>query len=296
MKSRGVLAALLLMVLGSLGISFVQPSLAASVHAVKQRDDVFLLPPPAQLRGATLGYRAAAADLLWAKLILEYGLHWQEKRPFPDSVRYIDGVLAVEPTFPPLYEFVDTILTYPPPPGGTDEDAHTAHAYLERGTRERPYDATVWLRFGQFTAFIAPSFLKDKQEIERWRVEGAKAIARAVELGSDSNRALAATTILDKAGERDAAIAQIQRAYAVTDDPTVREEMLLRLGKLKATADAEQAITVVDRQWHAYYPFLSRGQALLLGPRAPTARCAGPGSYARRGCERDWTASVEAAK
>ena len=296
MNREGMLVAVLVMVLGGVGIAFVQPPLAARVHTVKQRDDVFLLPPPAQLRASTLGYRAAAADLLWAKLILEYGLHWQEKRPFPESTRYIDGVLAVEPTFPPLYEFVDTILAYPPPPGGTEEDVRKARAYLEQGTRERPYDATVWLRYGQFIAFLAPSFLKDEQEIDRWRVEGAKAIAHAVELGSDTQRALAATSILDRAGERDAAISQIQRAYAVTDDPTIREEMLLRLKKLQATAEAEEAISVVDREWHARYPFLTRGAALLIGPRQSPTRCAGPGSYDRRGCARDWSAAIEAAK
>jgi hypothetical protein len=288
----GILGALL----GIGGIALVQPPLAESVHKVRQRDDVFLLPPPAQLRAMTLGYRAAAADLVWAKLILEYGLHWQEKRPFPDVTRYIDGVLALEPDFPTLYEFVDTILVYPPPPGGTEEDARTARRYLERGTRERPYDPNAWLRYGQFVAFLAPSFLKDPKESDRWRVDGANAMLRAVELGSSSQRSLAATSILDRAGERNATIAHLERSYAMTDDPDMREQLMLRLVKLKGAADAEQAIGVFEREWWTHYHFLTRGQTLLIGPqRSPTA-CAGPGSYGRPGCAKDWDAMIAEGK
>jgi len=276
------------LVLGAIGIGVVQPAMAESTRKVRQGDDAFMLPPPAQLRAMTLGHHAAAADLVWAKLILEYGLHWQEKRPFPDATRYIDGVIALEPDYPPLYEFVDTILVYPPPPGGTEEDARTARRYLERGTKERPYDPAAWLRYGQFIAFLAPSFLKDEKEIERWRVDGANAIAHAVELGSDAQRSLAATSILDRAGERSAVIAHLERSYAMTDDPDLREQYLLRLAKLKGAAEAEKAIGAVDREWHTRYQFLTRGAALLIGPPRSPTECAGPGSFDRRGCARDW--------
>lgn len=276
-------------------IAVVQPDLAKTVHSVKQRDDAFLLPPPRQLHAMTFGYKAAAVDLLWAQLILEYGLHWQEKRPFPDVTRYIDGILVLEPDFPTLYRFVDTILVYGPTPG-TEEDARTARRYLERGTRERPYDPEMWLQYGQFLAFLAPAFMKDEKEIERWRVEGASAIVHAVGLGADAQRSLAASTILDKAGERKAAISSLQRAYAMTDDPDMREQYLLKLKKLEATAEAEQSISVVEREWQTRYRFLSRGTALLVGPSRSATKCAGPASYERRGCPRDWTSAIAEAQ
>lgn len=276
-------------------VAILQPSQATMVHAVRQRDDVFLLPPPAELRAMTLGYRAAATDLLWASLILEYGLHAQEKREFSDVTRYIDGILALEPDFPTLYDFVDTILVYAPG-GATAERARIARAYLERGTRERPYDHTVWLRYGQFIAFLAPSFLTDKAEIEAWRIEGAQAIGRAVELGGDAQRSLAATTILDRAGERSAAIAHAQRVYALTDDPSIREEMLLRLRKLQASDESERAISTVEREWRDNFRAFSRGEALLLGPLRDPAACAGPQSFDRPDCPSDWSAAVERAR
>lgn len=294
--ARGALVTFVLAALAVAGIASVQPSLARNAHKVRQRDDVFLLPPPAELRAMTLGYRAAATDLLWAKLLVEVGVHWQEKRPFPDVTRYVDGIIALEPDFPTIYDYVDTIIMYPPPPGGTAEDARTTRRYLERGVAERPYDANVWLHYGQFIAFLAPSFLTDKEEIERWRVDGATAITRAVELGTDVQRSLAAATILSKSGERKASIEHLQRAYAMTDDAAMREQFALKLRALQADAAAEDAVTLVDREWHASYPFLPRGMTLLLGPRRAPGACAGPASYTRRGCARDWQQAVDEAK
>lgn len=296
MNARGALVAFLLALGGVAGISLVQPSLARSAHKVRQRDDVFLLPPPAELRAMTLGYRAATTDLLWAQLLLEVGLHWQEKRPFPYITRYIDGILSVEPDFPTIYDFVDTMIMFPPPPGANAEDARITRRYLERGVEARPFDANVWLHYGQFITFLAQSFLTDKEEIERWRTEGALALMRAVELGSDAQRSLAAVTILSKSGERKATIEHLQRAYAMTDDVGMREQFALRLKSLQADAVAEDAVSVVDRAWQTGFPFLSRGTTLLLGPRRSATLCAGTTSYTRRGCPRDWQQAVDEAK
>lgn len=293
--SRSILVAALVSVASIAAIAFTQPGLAASVHKVKQRDDVFLLPPPKQLQAATIGYKSAATDLLWAKLILEHGLHWQERRPFPDVTRYVDGIIALEPDFPTLYRFVDTLLVYNPS-GGTEADARAARKYLEIGIQARPYDPDVWLQYGQFTAFLAGSFLKDPAEIDRWRVTGAHAIARAVELGADAQRSLAVGAILDKAGEREATIAFLDRAYAMTDDPEMQQQYLLRLRKLRATSQAEESVSVVEREWRTKYRFLSRGEAMMIGPTRAPAFCAGPASYERRGCARDWTQAIQQSK
>lgn len=290
-RSRSILTSVIIALVGVVGIALVQPGLAKGVRKVRQRDDVFLLPPPTQLRALTLGYRAAVTDLLWAKLILEWGLHAQEKRAFPDSTRYIDGILALEPDFPTVYKFIDTLLVYNTI-GGTEEDARTARRYLEMGTRERPYDPAIWLQYGQFTAFLAPSFLKDEKEIERWRLDGALAIAHAVELGSGAHYSLAASSILGKAGERKATIEHLQRTYVMTEDPEMREQVLLKLRHMQASADSEAALTVVEREWRSRYPFLSREAALLIGPRRSPSACAGPGAYDRRGCPLDWEAAI----
>jgi hypothetical protein len=294
-SSSGVLAAVLATVLGIGGIALVQPGLASTAYKVRQRDDVFLLPPPRELRVMTLGYRAAATDLLWAKLILEYGLHAREKRAFPDAYRYVDGIIALEPEFPTVYRFLDTILVFNPI-GGTADDARMARRYFEMGTRNRPYDPEMWSLYGQFIAFLSPTFLTDETEIQQWRADGARALTRAVELGGDPSRSLSATTMLSKAGEQKAAIQHLQRAYAMTEDPNIREQILLHLRKLEASSEAEESISVIEREWRSRYGFLSRGTALLIGPRRSAAACAGRDAYGRRGCPNDWTAAIEDSK
>lgn len=281
----GVLA----MAVCALGIAAVQPRLSKEVAAVKLGDDATALPPPRQLRAMALGYRSAAADLLWAKLLVEQGVRSEQKRTFEGIRQYIDGIIELEPDHPTLYRFVDTLLIYKPGAVGTADDARAARAYLERGTRERPYDHEMWLHYGQFVAFLGPSFLSDNDEIQRWRKEGALAISQAVELGADADRTLSASTLLSKAGETKAAIQQLQNHYALTDNPDTRQQIRLKLEKLQGSVEVANAVGVVEGVWRDRYPFLTKGETLLVGPPRDPAHCAGPGSFQARECAADWT-------
>jgi hypothetical protein len=275
---RALVAALLLV--AGLGVARTRGPLAAIAHTIKPRDDIYALPPPAELRAMSLGHRAAAADLLWSKLLVEYGVHWAERRPFLDIARYADAILALEPDYPPLYAYIGTLLVYRPPQG-TEEDARHARGFLDRGIRVRPTDYRRWTEYGQFVAFIGPSFLQAPSEKERWRREGAEALARAVELGEGADRSLTAATLLGRAGERRAAIRYLRRAFALADDETTRDEIGAKLRELEARAEEEAArenAREVETRWQRDYPFLSRGMYLLLGPSRDAARCAGRGA------------------
>lgn len=269
----------------------VQPRMASTFHTVKERDDVYILPPPRQLRAATLGYRSAVADMLWAKLLVEYGVHVVEKRPFPDLTKYMDAILALEPGYKPLFRYCDTLIVYHGGGAGTEEDARTARRYLERGIREQPYDHEIWLQYGQFVAFLGPSFFKNQADRDLWRKEGSEAILRAVELGADADRALSAASILSKAGETKALIAQLHRAYALTDDPATREEIAFKLERLQANAERESIehdMKFVESVWRSDYSFLRRGEFMQIAPPVDPLRCAGPGASARKECRRGW--------
>ena len=278
---------------GALGVGWLQPRLAGAVHRVTAREDVYALPPPAELRALTLGYHAAATDMLWAKLLVENGIHHSEHRAFPDLDRYIDGLIALEPDYAPLYRYVDSLLVYRPPRGNAD-DARAARRYFERGLEARPNDAQIRFQYGQFLAFLAPSFLDDPAETQKWRRDGADAIMKAVELGADVHGAANAAAILSRAGERDAAIAHLRRAYALTDDPALRDDISARLTALEARAQSEaieRDTRYVESQWRKDYPFISRGEFLILGPKADPLRCAaGHGGDAE--CGRDWGARM----
>jgi hypothetical protein len=284
--SRGELLAGVIALGCAIVVGFTQPKYQAEIKKLRYRTDVLELPPPAHLEKLALGYKSALVDLLWAKILVEQGLHFQDHRRFEALPSYIDGIIALEPTYKPIYDFVDTLILFQYVPG-TEADARMARKYLEEGTKARPFDPNVWLHYGQFIAFLAPSYLKDKAEIDRWRVDGANAIARAVDLGADADRSLAATSILDKAGEHKAAIQQLQRSYAITDDPETRRQIRLKLQKMNATVEAEESVGRVEEIWRDRYPFLSRGEVLLVGPPVDAAACAGVTGHVK-GCAHDW--------
>jgi hypothetical protein len=275
----------------------MQPPLAAKVWAIKEGEDVYLLPPPVELHAATLGWDAAAVDILWAKLLVEYGTHWSEHREFRDTTKYVDAILELEPDYAPIYKYVDTMLAYRPL-RGTEDDVRQARAYLERGTRERSQDARLWMQYGQFLAFAAPSFLHDDADRDAWRKDGARAMGHAVELGADAERALTAASMLTRAGATEEAIRYLEHAYAFTEHPSmneVHEAIGRRLAALQASTmrdAADAAARSVNARWKGELPFLTRDQYLLLGPRVDAARCSGLTAVDSRACAHDWVSAL----
>ena len=124
---RKLVAIAAVLVVCEVGVYFLRPALAAAEHNVKQREDVVLIPPPTELKLLSLGYNAATVDYLWGKTLVEYGIHSAENRPI-DMTRYIDAIMALEPSYRPMYFYLDTLLVFHPP-RGTEEDARRARAY-----------------------------------------------------------------------------------------------------------------------------------------------------------------------
>ena len=156
---------------------------------------------------------------------------------------------------------------------------------LERGAEHRPFDGEIWLNLGQFVSFVAPaSYIEDHdpEMAQRWRREGVAYLARAAELGAENSniswQALGGANILVRSGEREAAIRFLKRTYAVTDDEELKANILGRLERLLAERDLERyrrREEAFQKTFRAALPFLSRNQALVLGPPARPAECAG---------------------
>jgi hypothetical protein len=294
--ARSAVAAAALLIASVAGLAQTQPVLARTAHEVKERDATFALPPPAALHVATLGYDAAAVDLLWADLLVENGLHLSERRDFVDTPKYLDAILELEPTFEPAYRYVGSLLAYRPMQG-TEADIRAARAYMERGTRERPTDPKVWAEYGEFIAYIAPPFLTDDREREAWRIDGARAMSHAVELGADPEVALAAATILTRSGDTRGTIAFLRRAYALTEGRSeVHEQIGQRLATLQASQlfeTADEAFRAVESRRAKEMPGVNPDMYLLLGPKTDVWSCIGIDGYGGPGCARpeccrDW--------
>ncbi len=221
--SGGVLLPWTVFVVAAAGVAALQPQLAHAAHVAGEREDVYALPPPGQLHAATLGWDAAVVDALWAKLLVQYGEHWVEKRDFEDVPRYADAILEIEPSYKPLYKIISSMLVYRPMQGN-ERDARAARVYLQKGLKEYPDDAKLWLDYGMFTAFSGSAFLSDEKDRQAWREEGARAMQHAVELGADPERAMTAASIFSKAGQLEGALHTLEQAYAFTDHPAMGEE------------------------------------------------------------------------
>jgi hypothetical protein len=280
------------------GVALLQPRLASLVHGVKESGDIYALPPPAQLHVSTLGWDAAAVDLLWARLLTRYGTHWQEHREFTQTPLYADAILELEPTFLPLYKLIDTLLVYRPLIG-TEADARLARAFLERGTRNLPADWHVWVKYGEFMAFFAPSFLHDPAERDAWRKVGAEALAHSVELGADADQALAAAGVLTSGGTRELKIRALEQAYVFTpEDSEAHRQIGAKLAALEARTVLDrndEANRAIDAAWKRDMPYVDRDLYLLFGPLRDGARCSGVATARDPACAVDWPPYVAAA-
>ena len=77
-------------------VAFARAPLNETFHEVKVGTDVYPLPSPEQTVVLSLGYRAAAADALYAHVLVSYGLHFQEKRRFEFVGNYLDTINALD--------------------------------------------------------------------------------------------------------------------------------------------------------------------------------------------------------
>lgn len=298
MKTK--LATLGLVLASAATISAVRGTLADVHHRVNEASDVYVLPPPEQVVTLSLGYRSALADLLWAHVLVSQGLHTQEKRRFENLSLFLDSINELEPTFREPYVLADALFTFQGFTPSHDE-VRKARAVMERGTRALPLDGELWLALGQFVAFIAPgSYLTDEKEKQEWRLDGARMLAQAAELGGGNAgltwQTLGAAGIFHRAGQRDAEIRLRLRALAVTDDPELKDRLLRELGKLLSAEQKEISINLDKKRidlWQRDLPFVGRGTMLLLGPPVEPARCAGPGHERDPACAFTWRAWAE---
>lgn len=288
-----------LMLVAAVGIALVRAPLFAAHARLKETSDVYVLPPPRETVMMSLGYRSAFADLLWAHVLVSQGLHTQRRLRFGNLIRLLDAINELEPTFRDPYEMADALITFQSNETPVDE-VRKAREIMERGVQNRPLDAGLWLGLGEFVAFIAPgTYLSDPAEQARWRLEGARMLTKAADLaGGDANiswQTLGAVGILNKAGERDAAIRFLQRTIAITDDMELKEKTQQQLDRLVSEQEVEKRDDLLHRLdegivalRHNDLPFVSRLQYMVLGPPRNGAYCTGPTHAQEAACAPSW--------
>jgi tetratricopeptide (TPR) repeat protein len=288
--------------LGLLCAASIQSSRGALVNrfsVLREKHDTYALPPPDQTVVMSLGYRSAVADLIYAHTLVAYGLHFGEKRRFEHAKDYLSTVMTLDPTFAQPYLYADTLLVLQPVPP-REEDYLAARELLRRGTQALPFHQRVWFTAGQFLAYLAPQSLEDRALAEEFRQEGAQLLAKACELATDNANipyhCIAAASLLNKSGKRDALIQMLTRTLAVNDDPEVREKALAALSRWvgEEEHDAYQRRALAfEREWQGDLPHVSKERLLLLGRRVALYECAGPDRAFQAECVHSWKAWSE---
>jgi tetratricopeptide (TPR) repeat protein len=270
------------LLLAALGVAAAQLPARALHQRVRETSEAYLLPPPKQLVAASLGHRAALADLLWAKVLVTQGLRLQERRRFETVVPYLDAINELDPTWRDPYRMAEPLINFQTVASPLD-DVRAVRRVLERGVRERPFDAELWMQLGVYVSFIAPnSYFEGTEEGARWRQEGAEYLMRATELGdADANiawQSMGAAGVFLRSGQTERAAEFYDRILATTDDPELRERAQLHLAKLASEEqlEAKRARTQAFQElWRERYPGMSITTVLTLGYPRDTAACAG---------------------
>jgi hypothetical protein len=228
----------------------------------------------------SLGYRAAAADLIFGHVLVAVGIHMTEKRLFEFAGHYLETINELDPKFRDPYRLSDAILTLQTV-RVPEEMYRQARAIVLRGTRELPYDQELHLSGGQFLAYLASSGLTNPREIEAFRQEGARLLARACELiGTNENvpyHCITAAMLYSEAGNRAASQAFLERFLTVVDDPSLRRLAEAKLAQLGASSQSESQrhYQRLLELWQPDLPFVTRVEINSLGPRFDPAACAG---------------------
>jgi tetratricopeptide (TPR) repeat protein len=295
-RRAGLLATWAVAGLGALAIAQFQPWLSVHYQGIKHRTDVYALPNPEQVVALSLGYRAALANLLFAHVLVYYGIHFEEKRRFEFVGNYLDTIVALDPRYRDAYLFADTLMTLQPKRARAEDYLH-ARDLMVRGMNEFPDDGELWLNAGQFMAYLAPGYFRDEASQREWRLEGARRMARACELvGDDRNlphQCIGAAGILSRDGQREAMIQFLERVLAVSDDPEIiaRAENALdgyRVDRSRvATRRHNQTFEELRRQ---RFPHLDKDALLVLVPPFDPAGCAGVPPPGELGCATSWRA------
>jgi tetratricopeptide (TPR) repeat protein len=292
---RQIIVAIVLMGVASILVSSTRRHAWAAEKQVRNRRDVYFLPPPEQVVRMSLGYKAALADVLWAYVLVSQGLHTYERRRFDNMLQLYDAINLLDPKWRTPYLLADALITFQTSKTPLREII-IAREILERGTRERPTDGEIWLNLGQFVSFVAPaSYIEDDdpEMAARWRREGVAYLARAAELG-EGWQSLGGASILKRAGKREAAIRFLKRAYAVTDDDELKDQIMMQLRGLMQEGELERYRRRLERfrkTISSDLPFIGYDTAIVLGPPPHPDACAGLDSNERETnakCATDW--------
>ncbi|HTR49883.1 MAG TPA: hypothetical protein VMJ10_04190 [Kofleriaceae bacterium] len=225
-------------------------------------------PSPVAAPIVFVGYREAAADLMWVRFLGYWGSNdatWQA------IAGVVDAVIALDPKFKRIYVSGAHAMMIAEYGVGQDTFLHAIDV-LERGAAEFPDDYKI----PELAAEIYTGDLKTTDPALRraWDEKGTSWMEKALRKpGAPAWAATWAAHMRTKLGQQQQAIANLREMILLTGDIDARKRMLDKLAELEHSDSAELASEMYAEQhafesaWHAERPKLPRTMFVLLGAR-----------------------------
>lgn len=178
--------------------------------------ELALLPPPVVARALALSYDAVAADLLWVRTILYFGVHVESDRRFPKLAALLELVVALDPHFLDAYRTGALLLSF------FAHDLPAAVQLLERGAQALPEQWELPHDLGRLYMILG----RDPAKAMTW-FKRADAYP-----GRPDYVPRMVAKLATQAGHREVAIELWFRIYRETENAYVREQAAQELRAL----------------------------------------------------------------
>ena len=213
--------------------------------AVSGHDDIVEVPyapSPAAAPFASLGYREAAADVLFIRLV---GYFANRQANAQAMAPLVEAVVALDPQYHRIYEFGAMAMTLAS--GATQDSFLRAIAVLERGIAEFPNDWKLPNLAGQmYTQDLQSS---DPAQQRAWNEKGLLLVESALRKpGASPEAATWAATMRTKLGQHERAVRELREMILLTPDAQARERMIAKLNTLENSDQAEVAAELFEQQ------------------------------------------------
>jgi hypothetical protein len=222
-------------------------------------------PPLAMVRFAP--YRELLADLLWSRLLVYYGSNWGGDGDLSQMEEFIDDLVALTPTFKPLYEWAAYAVTYRIGTANQDE-FRSSIRYLEKGMEEFPDEYRYpWIAG---TRYYFDLWSPDAATRRRYRERGAELIEQAMtKPKAPQDLATTAANMRSKLGQTQRALENLRQMVMSTDDEQARATMLkrLRVADPGLADELEKAAHALQQGWLDDLPSVPLDFYLLLGEK-----------------------------
>lgn len=272
MAARRSLGVALGLCVAALGIASAHGAHALLDGAREQtRADEPFAPSSTSAPFLSLGYREAASDLLFVRLIGYFG---GGEATAHGVAELAEAIATLDPKRYGVYEFGARAIEMAR--FGVDNAAMLrAIALLDAGQREFPTD---WrLPYVEGMIYAQDLQTTDRAERRRFDEEGTRLVESAIRKPhAPAELATWASVMRTKLGQHERAVTGLREMLLVSSDESARRRILARLGDLEdANAEAIanellQARQQFERRWKSERPALPATMYLLLGPHRPT--------------------------